>query len=99
VQADFLCGPRRPALLREWTLPFFARHWLNEQYRAMSQQFEVSDHDLLARAVRGALDSRKNKGVEHPRWVAVMDLFVLGSNHAHWLCQRFNIDPDEMVKR
>jgi hypothetical protein len=65
----------------------------------MSKPYEVSDEVLLARAVRGALDSSKNKGVPHPRWVAVKDLFVVGSNSAHWLCQRFGMDPDEMVKR
>lgn len=61
--------------------------------------FEVSDEVLLARAVRGALDSNKNKGVAHPRWVAVKDLFVVGSTYAHLICHRFGMDPDEMVKR
>jgi len=63
------------------------------------QPYEVSDNELLLRAVRSALDSRKNKGVPHPRWVAVMDVFAVGSNYALLICQRFGYDPDEMVKR
>lgn len=61
--------------------------------------FEVPDEVLLARAARSALDSNKNKGVAHPRWVAVMDTFVVGSTYAHLICRRFGMDPDEMVKR
>jgi hypothetical protein len=32
-----------------------------------------------------------------PRWVAVMDMFALGSTSAHDLCRRLGLDPDEKV--
>lgn len=55
-----------------------------------------TDEELLRRAVRGARPRRPGK---HPRWVAVMDTFALGSTRAHMLCVRFGLDAEEMVKR
>jgi hypothetical protein len=60
---------------------------------------EIPDEKLLERAVRSCRDRSANKGVRHPRWVAVMDAFALGSSYAHELCRRFGLDPDEQVKR
>lgn len=65
----------------------------------MPEPYEVPDDVLLRRAVEGALDRTKNKGVGHPRWVAIMDVFLVGSTYARMICHRFNLDPDEMVKR
>lgn len=65
----------------------------------MPEPYEVSDELLLSRAVSNALDSSRNKGVPHPRWVAVKDVFCVGSTYAHLICLRFGFDPDEMVKR
>lgn len=65
----------------------------------MKEPYEVSDNELLLRAVNSALDGTKNKGVPHPRWVAVMAVFWVGSTYAHLLCRRFGLEPDEMVKR
>lgn len=62
-------------------------------------QIEISDEELLRRAVAHARDGLSRKGEKHPRWVAVMDSFALGSTYAHILCKRFGFDPDEMVKR
>lgn len=59
---------------------------------------DISDDTLLRRAVISAR-SRDKGHVKHPRWVAVMDAFALGSTYAHQLCRRFGVDPDEMVKR
>lgn len=59
----------------------------------------IPDADLLGRAVRNARDRQSRKGVRHPRWVAVMDSFALGSTYAQQLCRRFGLDPDEAVKR
>lgn len=62
----------------------------------------VNDYDdsiLLERAVRNCRNSKSRKGVKHPRWVAVMDTFRLGSTYASQLCVRFGLDPDEQVKR
>ena len=55
---------------------------------------DISDDDLLRRAVRNA---RANKKAW--RWVAVMETFALGSGYAQELCRRFDFDPDEYVKR
>lgn len=60
---------------------------------------EIPDKDLLERAVRNARDRHAKKGAVHPRWIAVMDAFVLGSGSAKELCRRFDLDPFEMVAR
>lgn len=60
---------------------------------------DISDHDLLRRAVKFARKRAARKGEKHARWVAVMDAFSLGSNYASELCLRFGLDPDEEVSR
>jgi hypothetical protein len=60
---------------------------------------DLTAHTLLNRAVRGARDRRSRKGVKHLRWVAVMDLFALGSGYSKDLCRKFGLDPDEEVSR
>lgn len=59
---------------------------------------DVPDSELLKRAVKSCRPNA-NKGVKHPRWVAVMQTFGLGSTYAAELCLRFELDPDEMVSR
>jgi hypothetical protein len=58
-----------------------------------------TDDALLGRAVRNARDTQVRKGVKHPRWVAVMCAFCLGSTMAKELVQRYGMDPDELVAR
>lgn len=60
---------------------------------------DIPDAALLKRAVRGARSSQYHKRVKHPRWVAVMDTFSIGSTYAHQLCRRFGFNPDELVSR
>lgn len=59
----------------------------------------IPDTELLRRAVGQCRDRLSRKGEKHPRWVAVMDTFLLGSTYSHQLCRRFGLDPDEMVTR
>ena len=59
----------------------------------------IKDSELVRRAVRSCRSNRYRKGGKHARWVAVMDTFSLGSTYAHELCQRFDLDPDEEIKR
>ena len=59
----------------------------------------IPDAELLLRAVMNARGRDKRRGEKHPRWVAVMDTFGLGSTFATQLVARFGLDPDEMVKR
>jgi hypothetical protein len=62
----------------------------------------VTDMDaakLIGRAVGSARARDSRKGQKHPRWVAVMDTFSLGSTFAHELCRVHGFDPDELVKR
>ena len=59
----------------------------------------IPDEELLRRAVITARDPSARKGAPHPRYVAVMDTFVLGSTYAAQLCRRLGFDPNEMVKR
>lgn len=60
---------------------------------------DMPDSELLARAVRGARSRRVRLGEKHHRWVAVTDLFALGSTYARELCLRYAFDPDEIVTR
>jgi hypothetical protein len=55
----------------------------------------IADEELLRRAVGTARARGRGK---QPRWVGVMDAFLLGSTCARQLCWRFDLDPDEMVK-
>jgi len=50
--------------------------------------------ELLRRAVQTA----RPRGLSRsPRWVAVMQLFLVGSTTAGELCRAFDLDPDEML--
>jgi len=60
---------------------------------------EIPDAELLSRAVNAARKRSARKGEKHPRWVAVMDAFQLGSGYAGELCRRFDLSPDEEVSR
>ena len=60
---------------------------------------DISDNDLLRRAVRGARDWSAPDHHRHPRWVAVSRCFALGSTYATQLCRRFDFDPEEKVSR
>jgi hypothetical protein len=60
---------------------------------------KIPDSDLLRRAVVNCRDGRQRKGIAHPRWTAVMHVFALGATYACQLCRRFDLDPDEMVRR
>lgn len=60
---------------------------------------DIPDEELLRRAVATARSRYHRKGLGHPRWVAVMDAFMLGSTYASQLCIRFGLDPEEQVKR
>jgi hypothetical protein len=60
---------------------------------------DIPDEELLRRAVKGSRSGRYRKGLEHPRWAAVRDSFALGSTYARQLCRRFDLDPNEMVRR
>lgn len=53
---------------------------------------DIPDDILLHRAVRWA--KLRKRG---PRWVAVMNVFALGSTFSKQLCERFFLDPDEEV--
>ena len=53
---------------------------------------ELSDRDLIAKAIEFA---RPHRTTEARRWVAVMDIFGVGSTTAMALCKRFGLDPHE----
>ena len=59
----------------------------------------LTDHELLERAVRGVRDPTAPDGVDHPRWVAVNRTFGLGMSSSAKLCRRFGLDPEEPVQR
>ena len=53
----------------------------------------LTDAELLRRAVKNVRPARVCS-----RWVAVMDLFALGSTSAFKLCNRVGVDPDEKAR-
>lgn len=57
---------------------------------------DIPDAELLKRAVRNCRRSRGRGRV--PLWSVVSDRFALGSGYSVQLCQRFDLDPEEMVK-
>ena len=59
----------------------------------------IPDEELLRRAVANCRSRNHGKGVYHERWVAVMSTFTLGSTFAYQLCRRFELDPEQRVKR
>lgn len=60
---------------------------------------DIPDERLLERAVKNCRARSYRKGQKHPRWVAVMETFGLGSGYSAQLCVRFDVDPDEVVRR
>jgi hypothetical protein len=58
---------------------------------------DITDEELLRRAMRTCRPAGAR--IRAPRWVAVMDTFLLGSTYSHQLCRRFGVDPDELVRR
>lgn len=57
---------------------------------------EMDPYDLLKRAVRNVRP--RDAGI-HPRWVAVKEVFALGSTYARQLCLTCGVDPDQMLMR
>lgn len=64
---------------------------------AVADVNDISDEELLGRAVRNARDKRSRGRVA--RWAIISDLFALGSTYSSQLCRRFGVDPDEEVRR
>ena len=60
---------------------------------------DLTAEDLLKRVVRNCRARDRRKHEAHPRWVAVADCFSLGSTYSRDLCRKFDLDPDELVKR
>ncbi len=58
-----------------------------------------SADELLRCAVKSARDHRTRRGVMHPRWVAVMSVFALGSTYSRILCLWAGLNPDDGVVR
>lgn len=68
----------------------------NEVIEPLHHVSSIADEELLRRAVTAA--KAQGRGYQ-PRWVAVMDCFLLGSTFSRQLCIRFGLNPDEKVKR
>ena len=59
------------------------------------------DVRLVDQAIRNARRVRGIGNRNYPRgttlWVVVSDLLSTGSTHAHGLCRRFGLDPNEPI--
>ena len=57
---------------------------------------QFNERDLLERVMRNI--TGPNRTGEY-RWILVRNTFAVGSTVAHALCQEFNLDPDEVLKK
>jgi len=57
---------------------------------------EFKDRDLIKRVLLNMRPRRSERNVI--RWVAVSDLFGVGSTVARALCCEFNLDPEAIIK-
>lgn len=71
---------------------------LHTDAAAVPSVADIPDRELLRRAVK-TVRPNAPKGVRLPRWAIVRDAFLLGSTYAKQLCVRFDVDPDEEIKR
>lgn len=72
--------------------------WLAAHVNRSGTVADISDNELLARAVRSLVAYPPVRG----GWTvgeAVMHRFALGSTYAAQLCRRFGVDPDKMVRK
>lgn len=70
-----------------------------EDQRRTPSVLDIAERELLWRAIKTARSAKYRKGAKHPRWVAVMETFLLGSTYSWQLCVKFGFNPDEMVSR
>ena len=71
---------------------------MTEQAPATAQErtvADIPDGELLRRAVMSARDSSRRG--QHARWIGVMHTFQLRLTYALQLCERFGLDPDEII--
>ena len=83
-----------------------------EEIRSLRQQLEqqkdtsrtitlsgcqFTEEELVGRAVRAVRGSSRR--YKNPRWVLMKDAFGCGSGVATALCRRFNLDPDEGLRK
>lgn len=70
---------------------------VEKAYLQSANTIPIGDDELLSRAVKNA---RARRGTGYcSRWVAVSELFCMGSTYSQALCRRFGLDPDEQVRR
>jgi len=82
-----------------WEGPCGGKREAGTPVPAIGTVADISDVDLLRRAVATARSRDHEKGQWHLRWVGVSDTFALGSTYSRQLCARFGFNPDEEVKR
>lgn len=59
---------------------------------------DIPDRELLRRAVMSARDPTAMGGLT-PAWLHINWAFALGSTDAKKLCEHFDLEPEEMVRR
>lgn len=75
---------------------YWMRHDAPEPLGADSKSVVVPPfRELVKRAVSNA---RPTKGGMHPRWVAVKEVFAVGSTTAQQICEVFDVNPDELLR-
>lgn len=63
----------------------------------MADVNDIPDNELLQRVLRSL--HRRGRRRRAPLWAIVADEFALGSTYAGQLCRRFELDPDDSVRR
>ena len=62
----------------------------------IKESIGYSSFDLVKRAVRNTMPHASRR---MERWVAVMDVFTIGSTSAKALCRAYGLDPHERIGR
>ena len=58
----------------------------------------IADEELLRRAVLAARSRERGAKLVHTRWVAVQSVFGIGRSEARHLCERFDVNPDQLIQ-
>ena len=65
----------------------------------LSSLHDITAENLVKRVLANLTPRNTRKGEKKMRWVVVMETFALGSTYSKDLCRKYDLDPDEMLKR
>ncbi|MCH7301169.1 hypothetical protein MBA34_19305 [Pseudomonas capeferrum] len=102
VHADAYYRAARPAVVLAMVEEIKSLRQQLEQQKGTSRTItlsgcEFTEEELVGQAVRAV--SGTSRRYKNPCWVLMKDAFGCGSGVATALCRRFNLDPDESLRK